>query len=111
MSKLHTNQTKSIEPRPVDGLTPTINMTVQDTVKYLGRPAILCTMSLTKSPKLSKGKRVVSRFWLDTIELELRFITGIYPNVVEFDRKVIANGNILDAQDFARLHLLGEDSK
>ena len=95
----------------MDGLTPTIQMTVHDTIPYLGRPAICCTMSLSKDPSRTKGKRVESRYWIDTNELELRFITGTFADVVEFAREVIWFGTVQDAQDFARLHLLGEDSK
>ena len=111
MSKLHTNQTKSNEPRRVDGLTPTIQMTTQEANTWLGRPAIHCTMSLTKDPERTKGYRVTSHYWLDTNELELKFIIGTFAETVVIDREVILNGTIADAQDFARFHLLGEDSK
>jgi hypothetical protein len=89
----------------------TIHTTMPGYETWLSRPAIHCTMSLAKNPHASVGKRVTVFYWLDTDELELKFITGTYADVVIFDREVIPNGTIKDAQAFARLHLLGEDSK
>ena len=88
--------------------TPTINMTVQEVNRWLGRSAIHCVMSLAKSPAKATGKRVAVYYWLDTDELELKFISGTFADVVVYDREVIANGTIEDAQAFARFHLLGE---
>jgi hypothetical protein len=65
-------------------------------------------MSLAKNPHSAVGKRVTVHYWLDTDELELKFITGTYSDVVVIDREVIPNGTIADAQAFARLHLLSE---
>lgn len=86
----------------------TIHMTTQEVNSWLGRSAVHCTMSLAKDPARATGKRVDVKFWLDTDELELRFITGTFADVVVLAREVIPNGNILDAQDFALLHLLGK---
>lgn len=89
----------------------TIQMTTQEVNKWLTRSAIHCTMSLAKDPARATGKRVDVKFWLDTEELELRFITGTFADVVVLDREVIPNGTIADAQAFARFHLLGEGAK
>lgn len=86
----------------------TIQMTVQEVNSWLARSAIHCTMSLSKDPARATGKRVDVKFWLDTDELELRFISGTFGDVIVYDREVIANGTIEDAQAFARFHLLGE---
>jgi hypothetical protein len=65
-------------------------------------------MSLAKDPARATGKRVDVKFWLDTEELELRFITGTFGDVVVLDHEVVPNGTIADAQAFARFYLLGE---
>jgi hypothetical protein len=94
----------------MDNTTPTIQTSVLEGVTYLDRPAMTYTMSLAKYPGLATGKRVVVREWLDTNELELRFITGTFSDVVEFASEVIPYGTVVDAQNFARLHLLGGQS-
>jgi hypothetical protein len=88
--------------------TLTIQSTTQEVNTWLNRSAIHCVMATTKNPAKSVGKRVTVHYWLDTDELELKFISGTYGDVIVYDREVIPNGTIADAQAFARLHLLSE---
>jgi hypothetical protein len=95
----------------VDGLTPTIQTSNLGMNTWLGGQAVHHIISTAKNPARATGKRVDVRFWVATNELELRYITGTFGDVVVHAREVIPNGTIEDAEAFARLHLLGEVSK
>lgn len=88
----------------------TIHSTTHMVNRWVGRSAVSCIMSLAKNPAKATGERVDVKYWLDTQELELRFITGTYADVVVIDRVVIPKGTVMDAEAFARFHLLDEEA-
>lgn len=91
-------------------MTKTIHSSVQLNTTYLNRPAVTRIMSLTQRPEVAKGERVVSILWLDTNELELRHITGVYGDVVVFAEELIPNGTVADADEFASRYLSTKES-
>jgi hypothetical protein len=87
-----------------------IHSSVQLATTYLGRPAITQVRSLVQKPEDAECERIVSIYWIDTNELQLRHISGTYGDVVVFAEEVIPNGTVAHAEKFACQHLTTKES-